>query len=159
MLTSADLTLVPAPSLNSNLGTTSARVTDLFQFYLIRPHVQARRTARAAYFLHQCQDSENRLHVKEWFENHDIRTTDWPPYSPDLNPIENAWHALKVLALKMFPDVMNGKGDTEEARKNIEECLQAAWKALSNDLFESLIESMPRRVAACIAAEGWHTKY
>jgi hypothetical protein len=97
--------------------------------------------------------------VKEWFENHDIRTTDWPPYSPDLNPIENAWHALKVLAPKMFPDVMNGTRDTEEARKNIEECLQAAWKALSDDLFESLIESMPRRVAACIAAEGWHTKY
>ena len=97
--------------------------------------------------------------VKEWFENYDIRTTDWPPYSPDLNPIENIWYALKALALKMFPDVMNGSGDTEAHRTNIEQCLQAAWNALPDSLFESLIESMPRRMEACIAAKGLHTKY
>src|SRR5258706_5840313 len=27
--------------------------------------------------------------VTEWFQNHEIETCDWPPYSPDLNPIEN----------------------------------------------------------------------
>lgn len=51
--------------------------------------------------------------VKEWFANYDVQTTNWPPYSLDLNPIENAWFALKVLALKMFPDIMNGSGNTE----------------------------------------------
>lgn len=96
---------------------------------------------------------------KEWFANYDIHTTDWPPYSPDLNPFENAWFALKALAPKMFPDIMNGSGNTEEHRVKIGECLQAAWRALPDSLFESLIESMPQRVAACITAEGWHTKY
>ena len=28
--------------------------------------------------------------VREWFDNYNIQTTDWPPYSPDLNPTENA---------------------------------------------------------------------
>jgi transposase len=28
--------------------------------------------------------------VKQWFEDNGIDTSDWPPYSPDLNPIENA---------------------------------------------------------------------
>jgi transposase len=28
--------------------------------------------------------------VKDWFEENGIQTTDWPPYSPDLNPIEHA---------------------------------------------------------------------
>ena len=28
---------------------------------------------------------------KEWLKERGIRVTDWPPYSPDLNPIEHAW--------------------------------------------------------------------
>ena len=26
----------------------------------------------------------------------DILRLDWPPYSPDLNPIEKIWHVLKT---------------------------------------------------------------
>jgi transposase len=28
--------------------------------------------------------------VKDWFQENGVRTIDWPPYSLDLNPIENA---------------------------------------------------------------------
>jgi hypothetical protein len=97
--------------------------------------------------------------VQEWFDNYDIEITDWPPYSPDLNPIENIWFALKALALKMFLDIMDGSGSSEEDIQRIEECLQAAWSALPKSLFDSLIESMPRRMEPCIQAKGWHTKY
>lgn len=97
--------------------------------------------------------------VRQWFIDHGIRTTDWPPYSPDLNPIENLWHAMKCLALKMFPEIMNGGGKSEEDIKKVEECLKATWEALDESLFEELIESMPRRIADCITAKGWHTKY
>ena len=97
--------------------------------------------------------------VKEWFEDWDINTTDWLPYSLNLNPIENAWYAMKCLALKMFPDIMNGGGELEEDIRKVEECLIAAWDALPSTLFDSLIESMPRRISECIKANGWHTKY
>ena len=30
-----------------------------------------------------------------WFQNHGIDLIDWPPWSPDLNPIENLWSDLK----------------------------------------------------------------
>ncbi len=47
--------------------------------------------------------------VRDWFKENEngIETTHWPPYFPDLNPIEHAWHALKVLTAKIFPEVMN----------------------------------------------------
>jgi hypothetical protein len=97
--------------------------------------------------------------IKGWFANYDSETTDWPPYSLDLNPIENIWFALKALALKMFPEVMDGSGSSEEDLQKIEECLQAAWRALPDSLFDSLIGSMARRLEACIKANAWHTKY
>src|SRR6266487_50662 len=97
--------------------------------------------------------------VKDWFGEQHVRTTDWPPYSPDLNPIENAWYAIKCLALKMFPDIMNGGGKAEEDIQKVEECLKAAWDALPNSLFEGLIKSIKARIDMCILAKRWHTKY
>ena len=63
--------------------------------------------------------------VKDWFQKNGVRTTDWPPYSLDLNPIENAQSALKKLAMKMFPEVITSIGKSKEDIKAIEEVLKA----------------------------------
>jgi hypothetical protein len=49
------------------------------------------------------------------------------------NPIENAWHSMKCLALKMFPDIMNGEMQSEEDIQRVEQCLKAAWEALPDN--------------------------
>ena len=66
---------------------------------------------------------------------------------------------MKCLALKMFPEIMNGGGQSEEDIKRVEDCLKATWNTLPNTLFEDLIRSMESRIKMCIKADRWHTKY
>ncbi len=80
-------------------------------------------------------------------------------YSPNLNPIEHIWWALKKRCYEMFPEVAIDKSDSEHARQRLESCLQAAWDTLDQDLFDKLVASMNDRIKAVIAAKGWHTKY
>jgi len=87
--------------------------------------------------------------VKDWLDENDIRLLDWCPRSPDLNPIENIWAYM----------------DTHLARINItsvehlKEVLRDVWLKIPHELVMRLIESMPRRVRACIQAKGGHFKY
>lgn len=96
--------------------------------------------------------------VREWFREQGVRTTDWPPYSPDLNPIEHLWWELKKKVFEDYPELQTG-GKGEGDIQALEEACKEAWDNLPQKLLDSLIASMPRRVEACIAAKGWHTKY
>ena len=97
--------------------------------------------------------------VKQWFEDEAIILINWPPCSPDLNPIEHVWFRLKEKVLELYPELLNAYGRSEQDLELLERALQEAWNALPDELFDSLWKSMPARVAACIAAEGWYIKY
>uniref|UniRef100_A0A4W5KX62 Tc1-like transposase DDE domain-containing protein n=1 Tax=Hucho hucho TaxID=62062 RepID=A0A4W5KX62_9TELE len=71
-----------------------------------------------------------------------VEKLDWPAQSPDLNPIEH---------LGMYR-----KADCEPGlnRPNITNALVAEWKQVPAVMFQHLLESLPRRVEAVIAAKG-----
>jgi hypothetical protein len=96
--------------------------------------------------------------VKDWFKEQRIPYADWPPYSPDLNPIEHLWPHLKRMVLQMHPELETISGE-DDIREALGRALQEAWTLIGKDLMDRLIESMPDRVKACKKADGWHTRY
>lgn len=83
---------------------------------------------------------------------------DWPPYSPDLNPIEHGWAKLKEMIDRLDPDLDKLESAKGELIAHFEELIHAAWAVLGQDYFDGLIASMPRRIEA-VAADGRYTKY
>ncbi|GFX56834.1 transposable element Tcb2 transposase [Trichonephila clavipes] len=71
----------------------------------------------------------------------------WPARSPDLSPIEHVWNAL---GRQLQPS-----RDTGELTAQ----MQRLWQDLPQGVISDLIESMPRRISACIAARGGFTTY
>lgn len=78
-----------------------------------------------------------------------VQMMDWPPQSPDLNPIEHLWEIL-------FRKVQNSKPASLDSLWNL---LLESWNDLDPQVLSNLVESMPRRVEAVIQAKGGHTKY
>ena len=51
-----------------------------------------------------------RVSLKEIAEKHGLKIMEWPPNSPDLNPIEHLWAELKYQLFKKYPDIVRLKG-------------------------------------------------
>jgi hypothetical protein len=96
--------------------------------------------------------------VAAFLQRYYINTIDWPPYSPDLNPIEHLWWRLKRLMFKHFPQY-NNYSRAEEEWDGFCEALKECWRRIPGKLIRRLILSMPQRLAACRKARGWQTKY
>lgn len=84
-------------------------------------------------------------------EENALRTLPWPAQSPDLNPIENLWAEIKrqLHNLKQKPSNIG----------ELEKCVEKLWRAIPSETIENLVDSMPRRIEAVIAANGGPTKY
>lgn len=83
---------------------------------------------------------------------------DWPPYSPDLNPIEHLWAQLKQWINEHYPDLLN-RGKPEEAYQRLFQAIREGWDAIAQDTINDLIKSMDTRVNAALFAKGSYTRF
>jgi len=88
-----------------------------------------------------------------------ILMDDWPPYSPDMNLIENLWAHLKFELHRRYPDTVTLSGSPGYIRQRIAERVHEVWWAIGEDVLDRLVDSMPHRIEALIKARGWYTKY
>src|SRR5579859_5424429 len=86
-------------------------------------------------------------------ENH-VPVMEWPPQSPDLNPIENLWVSFKAAFHKRFIEMFNHPLKSLDARYRYGEILQEVWYSQGRELVDALVASMPKRVQDVIEAEG-----
>ena len=85
-----------------------------------------------------------------WFRDNNVRLLEWPGNSPDLNPIENLWARLKKLVSQRHPS---------NKTELIEAIIESWHHVITAQELETLVNSMPDRYRAVIAAKGYATKY
>lgn len=86
-----------------------------------------------------------------WLKERNIEVMSWPPYSPDLNPIENLWG---ILVRRVYA---NGKQfeSIDELQHQVFRC----WEDIDNSVLQALVNSMPNRIYELIYSHGSSTNY
>ena len=87
--------------------------------------------------------------TKTWLHNHGISLLDFPPYSPDLNIIENVWQYLEVRVEKRRPSTV----------EELQDVIAEEWEKIPKELLTKLAHSMVKRLELVIAANGDHIHY
>ncbi|GFW48542.1 transposable element Tcb2 transposase [Trichonephila clavipes] len=113
---------------------------------ILRPHVGPFLNGLPGAIFQQDNARPHTARVAQDFLSH-FQTLPWPARSPDLSPVEHVWNQLKL----QMPSC--------HSVHDLELAVQDLWAHLPQDNIRCLINSMPDRVAACIAAGGGPTRY
>ena len=103
-------------------------------------------------FLQQDNDPKHTCKMtRAWLEDNNITTLPWPACSPDQNIIEHVWNYIdqRVHSRTVLPPNLDELWDA----------LREEWENMDMEFIVGLYESLPRRTAALVEAEGGYTKY
>lgn len=87
--------------------------------------------------------------VKEWLHNHGVSVVEFPPYSPDLNIIENVWANVKRR-------ISEHRAQTEA---QLQDAAHEEWAKTDVKYLSGLVRSMHRRCEKVIEAKGFRIGY
>ena len=101
------------------------------------------------FIFQQNNDPKHKTKKNYFFKSNKIKLLEWPPQSPDINPIENLWVYLN--------ENVNETNVTDKI--SYYTVLQKTWNKIDPEYLKKLIKSVPRRLEALLKAKGRHTKY
>ncbi|KAI5609647.1 hypothetical protein C0J50_5858, partial [Silurus asotus] len=88
-----------------------------------------------------------------WFLEHDNEFTvlKWHPQSPDLNPTEHLWNVeeREIHIMDVQPTNL----------QQLRDAIMSTWTKISEECFQYLVESIPRRFRGVLKAKGGPTRY
>ena len=85
----------------------------------------------------------------QFYYEKNVKLIDWPPYSPDLNPIENVWALMKrKISGRKFTSMNSLKNE-----------LYKIWADIEIETIEKIWMSIYDRIQDCIDSEGKLTNY
>ncbi len=91
--------------------------------------------------------------ISDWFLEHDNEFTliRCPPQSPDLNPIEHLWDVVEreIRIMDVQPTNL----------QQLREAIMSIWTKISEECFQHLFESMPRRIKTVLKAKEGPTRH
>jgi hypothetical protein len=104
------------------------------------------------------QEDGNKIHglkgahsLSELKDDLGIRSMEnWPPSSPDFNPMEQVWRSLKQRLVRRGPWLR---------LENLKKALMEEWEKLSLEEIRRYIRTMPARMAEAKERDGWATSY
>ena len=102
-------------------------------------------------FQHDSAPYHTSATVQQWLNNNNISyipPSDWPPNSPDFNPIENLWSIVNT-------EIQKKKIKSVSSFKTT---LSQIWNNIHIDTLHKLIDSIPHRLSICIQRGGKYTQ-
>lgn len=87
--------------------------------------------------------------VTNWLNKEKIDVLEWPSQSPDLNPIENLWHELKVRVRARSPQNVT----------ELETFCKEEWANIPQDVCSKLVDNYSKRLASVIQNKGYTIDY
>ena len=96
------------------------------------------------YFQHDNAPPHRSKQTKDWLIENGINVIDWPPYSPDLNVIENCWSYISRRVSAIRPT------NVLELKKVVLE----TWLSIPSEYCSKLFDSLPQRIHDVINRKG-----
>jgi transposase len=140
------LGLGPLVALDGTMNAES--YVELLQEYVV-PELEA--AGRPMRFMQDNAPCHTAGIVKDFFRRKQIPVLDWPPQSPDMNPIENLWAVIKHRRQKKY--------GTPSSKDELIEQVFDIWTSVEDSLISALANSANSRIAAVLKAKGKNTKY